>query len=107
MASTLSRQLQQHHGNIDDDDGGELNMDQIATALDSYEQRADEIRRTLSHFYTIHENYTKLHSRLQTFQDKTRHTTFIPFGQHAFIPGQIVNTNQLTVYLGEGFYRES
>jgi len=84
----------------------DLDYDHIAIALDKYEQRADEIRRMLSHLYTIHENYSSLYKRLLTFDKKIKHQTFIPFGSHAFIPGQIVNTNMLTVFLGEGYYRE-
>jgi prefoldin alpha subunit len=84
----------------------DMNFDQIAIALEQYEQRADEIRQTLEQFYTIHENYTKLYKKLQNFEDKSRIPTLIPFGNHAFLPGQITNTHTLTVYLGEGYYRE-
>eukprot|EP00955_Chlamydomonas_euryale_P091750 364644-Chlamydomonas_euryale.AAC.7 len=37
---------------------------------------------------------------------KTRRTVLVPFGRHAFFPGELRHTNELRVHLGCGIYAE-
>lgn len=37
---------------------------------------------------------------------RLRHDIIVPFGPHAFFPGQLIHTNEVTVHLGEKYYAE-
>ncbi|KIZ05872.1 hypothetical protein MNEG_2079 [Monoraphidium neglectum] len=43
---------------------------------------------------------------LATLPGRLRHPVMVPFGRHAFFPGELVHTNELTVHLGGQYYAE-
>lgn len=46
----------------------------------------------------------EVESLLLDLPKKLKHPIMVPMGQHAFFPGHLVHTNELTVNLGAGYY---
>ncbi|XP_059143741.1 unconventional prefoldin RPB5 interactor-like isoform X2 [Physella acuta] len=51
-------------------------------------------------------DYKALQDRLKTLPDKITHDVMVPFGKLAFMPGQIVHTNEILVLLGDNWFVE-
>ncbi|GAB1599015.1 unconventional prefoldin RPB5 interactor-like [Argonauta hians] len=51
-------------------------------------------------------DYEILSRRLVTLPDKTTHEVMVPIGQKAFMPGQLVHTNEILVLLGDNWFTE-
>ena len=51
--------------------------------------------------------YTTLQSRLGTLSDDMRHSVMVPFTSKAFMPGQLVHTNEILVLLGDNWFVET
>ncbi|KAI8376824.1 hypothetical protein BD560DRAFT_482363 [Blakeslea trispora] len=51
-------------------------------------------------------DYDALERQLQTLPDTTSRQAMIPIGKLAFMPGQIVHTNEILVLLGDQYYAE-
>lgn len=54
------------------------------------------MRERLTTFEGLEAEYTALLGTLETLTDKTRHSVMVPFGPKAFMPGQLVHTNELS-----------
>uniref|UniRef100_G3WSW9 Protein phosphatase 1 regulatory subunit 19 n=1 Tax=Sarcophilus harrisii TaxID=9305 RepID=G3WSW9_SARHA len=57
-----------------------------------------EVRMKVEH------DYEALQERLNTLPDKLSYDIMVPFGSLAFMPGQLVNTNEVTVLLGDNWF---
>nr|KAG5713020.1 hypothetical protein BaRGS_021814 [Batillaria attramentaria] len=51
-------------------------------------------------------DYLALKERLRTLPDKITHDVMVPFGSLAFMPGQLVHTNEVLVLLGDNYFVE-
>jgi len=51
--------------------------------------------------------YKKLDDRLSTLPDKLTHDVMVPFTTKAFMPGQLVHSNEIMVLLGENYFLET
>ncbi|KAH0619602.1 hypothetical protein JD844_000349 [Phrynosoma platyrhinos] len=49
-------------------------------------------------------DYEALQERLSTLPDKLSYDIMVPFGPHAFMPGRLVHTNEITVLLGDNWF---
>ncbi|XP_074067555.1 unconventional prefoldin RPB5 interactor 1 isoform X2 [Macrotis lagotis] len=52
----------------------------------------------------VERDYETLQERLNTLPDKLSYDVMVPFGPLAFMPGQLVNTNEVTVLLGDNWF---
>ncbi|XP_068938680.1 unconventional prefoldin RPB5 interactor 1 isoform X2 [Petaurus breviceps papuanus] len=52
----------------------------------------------------VERDYEALQERLNTLPDKLSYDIMVPFGPLAFMPGQLVNTNEVTVLLGDNWF---
>lgn len=52
----------------------------------------------------IKREYNDLDTTLTTLPDKIKHLVMVPLGDLAFIPGFIINSNEITVALGENYF---
>ncbi|XP_072488203.1 unconventional prefoldin RPB5 interactor 1 isoform X2 [Notamacropus eugenii] len=52
----------------------------------------------------VEHDYEVLQERLNTLPDKLSYDIMVPFGPLAFMPGQLVNTNEVTVLLGDNWF---
>jgi len=51
-------------------------------------------------------DYKALQERLTTLPEKVTHEVMVPFGKFAFMPGQMVHTNEVMVLLGDNWFAE-
>ncbi|KAI8089756.1 Prefoldin subunit-domain-containing protein [Halteromyces radiatus] len=70
------------------------------------EQNKTELQIELNRWKTYQEEYNALETQLQTLSDETVRPAMIPFGKLAFMPGKLIHTNEITVYLGDQYYVE-
>ncbi|XP_007474862.1 unconventional prefoldin RPB5 interactor 1 isoform X2 [Monodelphis domestica] len=52
----------------------------------------------------VEHDYEALQERLSTLPDKLSYDIMVPFGPLAFMPGQLVSTNEVTVLLGDNWF---
>ncbi|XP_033096240.1 unconventional prefoldin RPB5 interactor 1-like [Anneissia japonica] len=60
----------------------------------------------LQQWETFKKDYEILEDRLKTLPDKVTHQVMVPFGPMAFMPGQLVHTNEINVLLGDDWFVE-
>ncbi|XP_062621068.1 unconventional prefoldin RPB5 interactor 1-like [Saccostrea cucullata] len=65
-----------------------------------------ETDRKIKQWETFRSDYEALKKRLTTLPDKTKHDVMVPFGPLAFMPGQLVHTNEILVLLGDNWFAE-
>ncbi|KAK2189464.1 hypothetical protein NP493_106g06045 [Ridgeia piscesae] len=51
-------------------------------------------------------DYDNLKKQLKTLPEKVTHDVMVPFGKLAFMPGQLIHTNEITVLLGDNWFAE-
>ncbi|XP_052230610.1 unconventional prefoldin RPB5 interactor-like isoform X2 [Dreissena polymorpha] len=51
-------------------------------------------------------DYSALRERLRTLPDNLSHDVMVPIGKMAFMPGQLVHTNEILVLLGDNWFVE-
>ncbi|KAK3086125.1 hypothetical protein FSP39_013907, partial [Pinctada imbricata] len=49
-------------------------------------------------------DYKALQERLLSLPDKMKHEVMVPFGSVAFMPGELVHTNEILVLLGDNWF---
>lgn len=54
----------------------------------------------------LNTDYKNLSDRLLTLPNKITHEVMVPFGPFAFMPGQLVHTNEIMVLLGDNWFVE-
>ncbi|ORZ08119.1 hypothetical protein BCR42DRAFT_425268 [Absidia repens] len=70
------------------------------------EQNKQELEEELNRWQGYKEDYDALGKQLETLADETTRPAMIPFGSLAFMPGKLIHTNEITVYLGDQYYVE-
>eukprot|EP00123_Amoebidium_parasiticum_P001127 comp12154_c0_seq1/m.6905 comp12154_c0_seq1/g.6905 ORF comp12154_c0_seq1/g.6905 comp12154_c0_seq1/m.6905 type:complete len:365 (-) comp12154_c0_seq1:299-1393(-) len=81
------------------DKGVRLHQEKLAEA---YRHREEELEKWRGYL----RDYEALERRLATLPDKTKHEIMVPLGPLAFMPGQIVHTNEILVLLGDNIFAE-
>lgn len=51
-------------------------------------------------------DYEVLKNRLETLPEKISHDVMVPFGSHAFMPGQLIHTNEIMALLSANWFAE-
>ncbi|KAI8336316.1 hypothetical protein BC941DRAFT_428889 [Chlamydoabsidia padenii] len=70
------------------------------------EQNKEELETELNRWKGYKEEYEALGKQLETLADETSRPAMIPFGSLAFMPGKLIHTNEIMVYLGDQYYVE-
>ncbi|XP_053557758.1 unconventional prefoldin RPB5 interactor 1 [Bombina bombina] len=58
----------------------------------------------IQHWKKVESDYDALQDRLSTLPDKLSYDILVPFGPLAFMPGKLVQTNEITVLLGDNWF---
>ncbi|XP_053305221.1 unconventional prefoldin RPB5 interactor 1 [Spea bombifrons] len=58
----------------------------------------------IQHWKKVESDYDALQKRLHTLPDKLSYEVMVPFGPLAFMPGRLVQTNEITVLLGDNWF---
>ncbi|XP_072374247.1 unconventional prefoldin RPB5 interactor 1 isoform X1 [Scyliorhinus torazame] len=61
-------------------------------------------KEKIQHWVKVQDDYEALQSRLKTLPDKVSYDVMVPFGSLAFMPGQLIHTNEVTVLLGDNWF---
>lgn len=69
---------------------------------ETYTHRREEIEK----WEKFLGEYVALEQRLSDLADRTKHNVMVPIGPLAFIPGQLIHTNEVLVLLGENLFAE-
>lgn len=80
--------------------GLSLLTSKVGSQVDDIKERG---RAMLEH----RDSYERLHNRLGTLSGKMRHSVMVPFTSKAFMPGELVHTNEITVLLGDNWFIET
>jgi len=81
-----------------------LGLTKLTEKVSSQAEEAKERGRALLGHRTA---YTTLQSRLKNISDDMRHSVMVPFTSKAFMPGQLVHTNEILVLLGDNWFLET
>ncbi|XP_041047340.1 unconventional prefoldin RPB5 interactor 1 isoform X1 [Carcharodon carcharias] len=61
-------------------------------------------KEKIQHWVKVQNDYEALQNRLKTLPDKVSYDVMVPFGPLAFMPGQLIHTNEVTVLLGDNWF---
>uniref|UniRef100_UPI00398EA0F6 unconventional prefoldin RPB5 interactor 1 n=1 Tax=Pristiophorus japonicus TaxID=55135 RepID=UPI00398EA0F6 len=61
-------------------------------------------KEKIQHWIKVQSGYEALQGRLKTLPDKVSYDVMVPFGPLAFMPGQLIHTNEVTVLLGDNWF---
>ncbi|KAI9274346.1 hypothetical protein BDA99DRAFT_532993 [Phascolomyces articulosus] len=85
-------------------------MNDIAGQISQWTQRLNErqelVEAEFNRLQTFRNDYDALEKTLKTLPDETTRAAMIPIGKLAFMPGKLIHTNEITVYLGDQYYAE-
>eukprot|EP00126_Sphaerothecum_destruens_P004433 Sdes_comp18189_c0_seq1m7718 len=71
-----------------------------------YENAYFECQNRLHRWKKFEQDYQNLSQRLSKISDETKHSIMVPFGKHAFMPGELIHTNEVLVLLGDNYFVE-
>ncbi|GCC25768.1 hypothetical protein chiPu_0004179 [Chiloscyllium punctatum] len=61
-------------------------------------------KEKIQHWVKVQNDYEALQGRLKNLPDKVSYDVMVPFGPLAFMPGQLIHTNEVTVLLGDNWF---
>ncbi|XP_063802114.1 unconventional prefoldin RPB5 interactor 1 [Pseudophryne corroboree] len=86
-------------------DGGRRPSTREVTRLQQEQsQVVSSCQEKIQHWKKVEGDYDALQERLGTLPDKLSHDIMVPFGALAFMPGRLVQTNEVTVLLGDNWF---
>ncbi|XP_027723492.1 unconventional prefoldin RPB5 interactor 1 [Vombatus ursinus] len=81
-----------------------LRSEHVARLREEQEKVVTGCQEKIQHWMKVEHDYEALQERLSTLPDKLSYDIMVPFGPLAFMPGQLVNTNEVTVLLGDNWF---
>ncbi|XP_074140940.1 unconventional prefoldin RPB5 interactor 1 [Sminthopsis crassicaudata] len=81
-----------------------LRSEHVARLREEHEKVVTGCQEKIQHWMKVEHDYEALQERLNTLPDKLSYDIMVPFGSLAFMPGQLVNTNEVTVLLGDNWF---
>ncbi|XP_036607537.1 unconventional prefoldin RPB5 interactor 1 [Trichosurus vulpecula] len=81
-----------------------LRSEHVARLREEQEKVVTGCQEKIQHWMKVERDYEALQERLNTLPDKLSYDIMVPFGPLAFMPGQLVNTNEVTVLLGDNWF---
>ncbi|KAM3919563.1 unconventional prefoldin RPB5 interactor 1 isoform 1-T1 [Leptodactylus fuscus] len=87
-------------------DGGwqRLNTQEVTRLQEEQNKVVIGCQEKIQHWKKVEKDYDALQERLATLPDKLSYDIMVPFGPLAFIPGRLVQTNEVTVLLGDNWF---
>ncbi|CAN2389353.1 protein phosphatase inhibitor activity [Pristimantis euphronides] len=88
-------------------DGGRqrrLHSPEVARLQEEQSKVVSDCQEKIQHWKKVEKDYDALQERLGTLPDKLSHDVMVPFGPLAFMPGRLVQTNEVTVLLGDNWF---
>ncbi|XP_020387515.2 unconventional prefoldin RPB5 interactor 1 [Rhincodon typus] len=61
-------------------------------------------KEKIQHWVKVQKDYEALQGRLKNLPDKVSYDVMVPFGPLAFMPGQLIHTNEVMVLLGDNWF---
>ncbi|XP_044520113.1 unconventional prefoldin RPB5 interactor 1 [Gracilinanus agilis] len=81
-----------------------LRSEHVARLREEQEKVVTGCQEKIQHWKKVEHDYEALQERLSTLPDKLSYDIMVPFGPLAFMPGQLVSTNEVTVLLGDNWF---
>jgi len=78
----------------------------IDSVLVAKRERIENLKRELDHLCKTRDEYNDLQANLKDLPTKTRQKSMVPIGSVAFFRADLVHTNEVTVFLGDGWFVE-
>ncbi|XP_071973289.1 unconventional prefoldin RPB5 interactor 1 [Engystomops pustulosus] len=88
-------------------DGGwqqQLNSKEVNRLQEEQNKVVTGCQENIQHWKKVEKDYDALQERLGTLPDKLSYEIMVPFGPLAFMPGRLVQTNEVTVLLGDNWF---
>ncbi len=82
----------------------EYTPEKLESAVQFYDNDLAALRKSLDDLYVLNDSYESTQQTLTKLTDKVRHPIMVPLGPHAFMPGHLHHTNDITVLLGSNYY---
>ncbi|KAI7853484.1 hypothetical protein BDC45DRAFT_536574 [Circinella umbellata] len=79
---------------------------QIGQWTQQLQEREQQLNAEYNRLQTFRNDYDALEKILMTLPDQTTRSAMIPIGKLALMPGKLIHTNEITVYLGDQYYAE-
>eukprot|EP00775_Hariotina_reticulata_P008449 gene8449-8633_t len=73
---------------------------EVRKAITAQETRLEQLQ-------VAHDQLQETINCVQQLPSKLRHQVMVPYGKHAFFPGHLTRTNELTAHLGDQYYVET
>ncbi|XP_014778231.1 unconventional prefoldin RPB5 interactor isoform X1 [Octopus bimaculoides] len=83
-----------------------MNTEHVKRLRDEQDQAIKVSNDQMHKWNKLKTDYEVLSKRLLTLPDKTTHEVMVPIGSKAFMPGQLVHTNEILVLLGDNWFAE-
>ena len=71
-----------------------------------YYQQLHQHKEDFKKFQASKQEHIEVLGLLKDLPKKTRHSIMVPMGPMAFMPGELVHTNEVLVLLGENYFAE-
>ncbi|XP_066099271.1 unconventional prefoldin RPB5 interactor 1 [Saccopteryx bilineata] len=81
-----------------------LRAPEVARLRQEQDKVVTSCQERIQHWKKVDNDYNALQERLSTLPDKLSYNIMVPFGPFAFMPGQLVHTNEVTVLLGDNWF---
>lgn len=87
-------------------DGGRqlLNTQEVSRLQEEQNKVVSGCQEKIQHWKKVEKDYDALQERLGTLPDKLSYDIMVPFGPLAFMPGRLIQTNEVTVLLGDNWF---
>ncbi|KAG9474841.1 unconventional prefoldin RPB5 interactor 1 isoform X1 [Eleutherodactylus coqui] len=87
-------------------DGGRqrLSSPEVTRLQEEQSKVVSGCQEKIQHWKKVEKDYDALRERLGTLPDKLSYDIMVPFGPLAFMPGRLVQTNEVTVLLGDNWF---
>ncbi|XP_005997073.1 unconventional prefoldin RPB5 interactor 1 [Latimeria chalumnae] len=79
-------------------------LKEVSRLREEQEKVVTGCQEKIQHWKKVENDYEELQKRLLTLPDKLSYDVMVPFGPFAFMPGELVHTNEVTVLLGDNWF---
>ncbi|KAM4614142.1 unconventional prefoldin RPB5 interactor 1 isoform 2-T2 [Discoglossus pictus] len=82
----------------------QLSSKEVVRLQEEHDKVVSGCQEKIQHWKKVESDYDALTERLDTLPDKLSYNVLVPFGPLAFMPGKLVQTNEITVLLGDNWF---
>ncbi|OCT82430.1 unconventional prefoldin RPB5 interactor 1 isoform X2 [Xenopus laevis] len=81
-----------------------LSSREVSRLQEEHGKVVSNCQEKIQNWRKVESDYDALQERLSTLPDKLSYEILVPFGPLAFMPGRLVQTNEVTVLLGDSWF---